>query len=129
MQVEWIEQAVQYAGKASIRHRRLPVQQVVWLVVALALYRHQSISEVLDDLDLALPNLQTPFVSKSAIGQARQRLGAAPLQALYDLSARAWCEQDARHYQFKGLRRCRPFLRQAACLAATVASSVGRAPE
>jgi hypothetical protein len=40
---EWIEQAVTYTGKASIRQRRLPAEQVVWLVVALALYRHQSI--------------------------------------------------------------------------------------
>lgn len=41
---EWIEQAGAYSGKASIRPRRLPAEQVVWLVVALALYRHQSIS-------------------------------------------------------------------------------------
>jgi hypothetical protein len=47
---EWIERAVAYTGKASIRHRRLPAEQVVWLVVGLALYRHQSISEVVDDL-------------------------------------------------------------------------------
>lgn len=45
---EWIEQAVAYTGKASIRKRRLPAEQVAWLVIALALYRHQSISEVVD---------------------------------------------------------------------------------
>lgn len=55
---EWIEDAVIYSGAASIRQRRLPAEQVVWLVVALALYRHKSISEVLDDLELALPNAQ-----------------------------------------------------------------------
>ena len=32
---EWIEQALAYTGKASIRKRRLPAEQVVWLVVAL----------------------------------------------------------------------------------------------
>jgi hypothetical protein len=100
---EWIEQAVAYTGKASIRKRRLPAEQVVWLVVALALYRHQSISEVVDDLDLALPDLQAPGVSKSAVSQARQRLGAEPLKALFDLSARAWTEQDRKQYLFKGL--------------------------
>lgn len=100
---EWIEQAVAYTGKASIRKRRLPAEQVVWLVVALALYRHQSISEVVDDLDLALPDLQVPCVSKSAVSQARQRLGAEPLKALFDLSARAWAEQDRKQYLFKGL--------------------------
>jgi hypothetical protein len=100
---EWIEQALAYTGKASVRHRRLPAEQVVWLVVALALYRHQSISEVVDDLDLALPDLQTPFVSKSAVAQARQRLGSEPLKALFELSAKAWSEQDRKQYLFKGL--------------------------
>jgi hypothetical protein len=101
---EWIQKALSYTGKASIRQRRLPAEQVVWLVVALALYRHQSIGEVLDNLDLALPDVEAPFVSKSAIAQARQRLGAAPLQELFEISARAWCAQDSKHYQFKGLR-------------------------
>ncbi|WP_334188686.1 IS4 family transposase [Noviherbaspirillum sp.] len=100
---EWIEQAVTYTGKASIRQRRLPAEQVVWLVVALALYRHQSISEVVDDLDLALPDMHTPFVSKSAVAQARQRLGADPLRALFEISAKAWSEQDRKRYLFKGL--------------------------
>jgi hypothetical protein len=53
---EWIERAVQATGTASIRRRRLPAEQVVWLVIALAMYRHWSISEVLDNLDLAPPN-------------------------------------------------------------------------
>ena len=100
---EWVEQAVAYTGKASIRQRRLPAEQVVWLVVALALYRHQSISEVVDDLDLALPDAQVPFVSKSAVAQARQRLGAEPLRALFEISAKAWSEQDRKQYLFKGL--------------------------
>jgi hypothetical protein len=52
---------------------------------------------------LALPDLQAPFVSKSAVAQARQRLGAEPLKALFDMSARAWTEQDSKQYLFKGL--------------------------
>lgn len=100
---EWIERAVALTGKASIRKRRLPAEQVVWLVIALALYRHQSISEVTDDLDLALPDAEAPFVSKSAIAQARQRVGPSPLKALFELSAHAWCAQDRKHYLFKGL--------------------------
>lgn len=101
---EWIEQAVQSTEATSIRHRRLPAEQVVWLMVALALYRHKSISEVLDDLGLALPNTQTPFVSKSAVAQARQRLGADPLKWLFEHSARHWSGQDRRVYLFKGLQ-------------------------
>jgi hypothetical protein len=69
---DWIEEAVVCTHSVSIRHRRLPAEQVLWLVISLALYRHKSIGEVLDDLGLALPDAQAPFVSKSAAAQARQ---------------------------------------------------------
>ena len=95
---------MQRTDATSIRHRRLPAEQVVWLMVALALYRHKSIGEVLDDLGLALPDSQTPFVSKSAAAQARQRLGSEPLKWLFDHSARHWSSQDRRAYLFKGLQ-------------------------
>ena len=75
---------------ASIRRRRLPAQQVVWLVIALALYRHQSSSEMVDELDLALPARDASFVSKSVVTQARQRTGAAPLAWLFRKSACNW---------------------------------------
>lgn len=101
---EWVEQAVANTGRASIRQRRLPAEQVVWLVIGLALYRHQSISEVVDSLDLALPDVQAPFVSKSAVAQARQRLGDEPLKWLFRTSARAWSEQESANYLFGGLR-------------------------
>ncbi|SFB08921.1 Insertion element 4 transposase N-terminal, partial [Collimonas sp. OK607] len=55
---DWIEQALGYTGKASIRQRRLPAQQVVWLVIALAIYRHRSVRQVMAELDLALPDLK-----------------------------------------------------------------------
>ncbi|SDR61162.1 transposase, IS4 family [Paraburkholderia tuberum] len=71
-------------------------------MIALALYRHQSISEVVDELDLALPTPQASFVSKSAIGQARQRTDAAPLAWLFHESARNWVAQDQAKYLFKG---------------------------
>lgn len=99
----WIEDALCCSGSASIRRRRLPAEQVVWLVIALAPYRHQSMPEVLETLDLALPRRDTPFVSKSAITQARQRLGHAPLAQLFEVSAKAWCGQDAARHQWRGL--------------------------
>ena len=72
-------------------------------MIALAIYRHKSISEVLDDLGLAVPDSQTPFVSKSAAAQARQRLGSNPLKWLFDRSAQDWSSQDRRAFIFKGL--------------------------
>ena len=40
---DWIIRALSSTGKASVRRRKLPAEQVVWLVIALALYRNQSI--------------------------------------------------------------------------------------
>lgn len=101
---EWVEEAINCTEAASIRKRRLPAEQVVWLVVALAMYRHKSVSEVLDDLELALPDARVRHLSKSAAAQARQRLGAEPLRWLFAKSGMAWSEQDRSAYAFKGLQ-------------------------
>ena len=96
--LSWIDEALDATGTASIRRRRLPAEQVVWLVIALALYRHQSMPEVLATLDLSLPTASDATVSKSAVTQARQRLGPAPLAQLFERTARTWCAQDAKRH-------------------------------
>lgn len=100
---EWVEAALIEQGKASIRHRRLPAQQVVWLVIGLALYRHRSIAQVLAELDLALPNDASPFVTNGAVTKARSRLGCEPVEWLFRKSAKAWSDQDKDSYLFNGL--------------------------
>jgi hypothetical protein len=100
--LEWIEAALANKGKASIRHRRLPAQQVVWLVIALALFRHRSIGDVLAELDLALPDVTTPFVTDGAVVRARQRLGPEPMELLFQMSSKAWISQDREAHLFKG---------------------------
>lgn len=100
---EWIEAALLANDKASIRSRRLPAQQVVWLVISLALYRRMSVKDIVDTLDLALPELAERCITSSATTQARQRLGADPLKWLFEKSARQWISHDQGHYLFKGL--------------------------
>ena len=104
MPTQWIESALGYTGKASIRHRRLPAEQVVWLVIALAIYRHRSIRQLLGELNFALPDLHDTCLTDSAVTQARQRLGEEPLAWLFATSARAWHEQDAKRSDFHGLQ-------------------------
>jgi hypothetical protein len=99
----WIEESLACTGTASIRRRRLPAEQVVWLVIALALYRGTSMSEVLESLDLALPSGSSSAVTRAGISQARQRLGAEPLAVLFERTAQAWCALDAASYAWKGL--------------------------
>jgi len=98
----WIDDAIRSTDKASIRRRRLPAEKVVFLVIALALYRQHSASEVVDELDIALPKMDGAFVSKSAITQARQRVGPAPVEWLFKESAKNWITESADQAKFKG---------------------------
>lgn len=100
---EWVDAALVANGKASVRTRRLPAQQVVWLVISLALYRRMSVKDIVDSLDLALPELADRCITSSATTQARQRVGAEPLKWLFEKSARQWIVHDQAHYLFKGL--------------------------
>jgi hypothetical protein len=52
---EWIEEALRATGTATLRRRRLPAEQVVWLVLGMALFKDRSITDVVNKLDLALP--------------------------------------------------------------------------
>jgi len=50
--VEWVESAINLADKATIRRRRLPSEQVLWLVMGMALFRNEPISEVATRLNV-----------------------------------------------------------------------------
>jgi hypothetical protein len=43
---------------ATVRSRRLPAEQVVWLVIGMALFRNRSIQDIVNKLDLALPGVR-----------------------------------------------------------------------
>ena len=58
---------------------------------------------MLESLDLVLPTRDESAVSRSAITQARQRLGADPLDTLFKRTAKAWCAQDTARHTWKGL--------------------------
>src|SRR5580698_5490096 len=74
--------------KTSVRERDLPAHVVIYYVIALALYMQSSYREVLRCLLEGVQWLLDPSVSikvagKSGISQARSRLGAEPVKALY----------------------------------------------
>ena len=84
----WIEQALAATGKASVRRRKLPADHAVWLVIGLALFRHMSLWQVVEQMALTLDGQDLP-VPSSSVG-ARQRLGAEPLAHLFGLLTQAW---------------------------------------
>ncbi|PAT36694.1 DDE transposase, partial [Vandammella animalimorsus] len=102
---QWIAQALAATGCASVRKRKLPAERVVWLVIALAMYRHQSMAQVVADLDLALSDEINPDIAKSALTQARQRLGQEPLSQLFGMSAAVWDQRHQQGRSWRGLAR------------------------
>ncbi|BFL82371.1 hypothetical protein LFREDSHE_28150 [Shewanella baltica] len=54
--MDWVAEAVQQTGRASLRTRRFPAEQAVWLVLGIGLMRNRSIQQVCDTLSLAFPD-------------------------------------------------------------------------
>ena len=104
LDAEWIAQALQATGTATIRRRKLPAEYVVRLVIGMGLLRDRSIREVVRHLDLVLPaGPRRVAVSGSAIVQARERLGPEPLAALFAQSAAVWGAAAVDAERWRGL--------------------------
>lgn len=99
--LEWVDDALEHTGKASIRSRRLPAELVVWLVVGMALFRDLPIDFVIRELELFLGDPKPP--SKSAVSQARARLGSEPLRVLFERISTYWASKSARRLHWRDL--------------------------
>ena len=103
----WIAQALQATGTATVRRRKLPAEYVVWIVVGMGLLRDRSIQEVVRHLDLVLPDADASTgrgtATGSAVVQARDRLGAEPLAALFTQTAEPWSVASADTHRWRGL--------------------------
>ena len=98
---EWVRQALQRTDTETIRRRKLPNEAVVWLVMAIALFRGFSIPSVLKHLGLArakAPQRPSPSgtpVSSAGVADARRRIGAGPLLELFYLTSQRWSQEFA----------------------------------
>lgn len=81
------EEVLANSSRGSKRASPLRALMVVWLVVAMALYRSQSIANVFQKLlywiGRAEPMLGRRPVTPEALYHARERLGASPLKLLF----------------------------------------------
>ena len=101
---EWIEQALMATGTATIRRRRLPADQIVWLAIGMALMRDLPLADVVDRLDLVLPTPSAKPVASGAVSQARSRLGAEPMEWLFARAAGEWADQSAAAHAWRELK-------------------------
>lgn len=84
-----VQEVLAQTGRASQRQRNLPAHVMVYYVIALALYMEVSYGEVLrcllEGLEwLGMEVRRIRRTGRSAISQARARLGVEPLRKLYD---------------------------------------------
>lgn len=88
-----VDEVIAGVGRTEQRHRSLPARVMAYFAIGMALYSEGSYEDVLaqltDGLSWALGWTETfRPPSKSAIFQARARLGAEPLAALFERVAR-----------------------------------------
>lgn len=104
-----IEEVLAETGKASQRERLLPAPAVVYYVMALALWREAPLEEVLRIVCEGLQWLgggkaEAVQASKSAISQARSRLGPEVMRQLADRVLRPLAAPGAPGAWYRGLR-------------------------
>lgn len=103
--LEWIKACLEEPGVAKLRRRKFPVENVVWLIVGMALFRNRSISEIVERLDLVMPGKdgERQDIAKGSIPPARDRLGVEPLRSLFEATAKRWAEESVKRYPWRGL--------------------------
>lgn len=99
---EWILQALEDTDTVTVRRRRLPAEDMIWLVIGMSLLRDRKIVEVARTLEIGGRG-HKKAVSESAVFQARARLGQEPVQWLFAQSAKTWAHKCAADDRFKGL--------------------------
>ncbi|MFI0764683.1 IS4 family transposase [Streptomyces sp. NPDC021218] len=82
---EMVDEVLAATRAVQRRVRLVPARVTVYLLLAGALFAELGYRQVFDRLCAGLAGLAPARPSGSALRQARQRLGAAPMKALFDL--------------------------------------------
>jgi hypothetical protein len=114
---ELVDQVVAETGRREQRRRLLPARVMVYYVLALALFSHAAYEEVMRCLveGLGWARRQPPGPPRrswpawhvpgtTAIAEARARLGAAPLRALFGVAARPLAEPTTKGAWYRDWR-------------------------
>ena len=102
-----VSTALETAGVATLRKRRLPLEAMIWCVIAMALFRRMSAWDAASRMGIMLPG-QKPLVAPSAIVQGRQRLGSAAVrEVLFPDSTTLACQRQSPHLGRFAPAQCR----------------------
>ena len=82
--IEWVESALRLSSSATIRRRRLPADQVLWLVLGMALFRDEPVHEVARRLNICAQGLASDqLLARSDITNARKISARRPLNIYF----------------------------------------------
>mgnify|MGYP001174534173 CR=1 FL=1 len=103
--IEWVESALHLSTNATIRRRRLPADQVLWLVLGMALFRNEPVNEVARRLNICAQGLANDsLLARSGVSKARQRLGADPVEWLFRQTGVQWGRERYPDDDWEGLQ-------------------------
>src|SRR3984957_9465259 len=99
-----VDEVIEAEGRTQQRHRSLPARVMAYFAIAMGLYSEGSYEDVLGQLTDGLAGAsgwreQYRLPGKSAIFQARERLGSGPLASLF---ARVACPLGGRRLRGRG---------------------------
>lgn len=98
---EVVALALNDATKPTKRQRNLPNDVILWVVVAMSLFRHVALTQLTQRLGV-LGDAGKRLAS-SSISEARTRLGTGPLRVLFEELSMRWAHQAASFHPWKGL--------------------------
>lgn len=96
-----IQSCLESNGVATLRKRKLPMDAMIWAVIGMALFRTESVRQLINKLDIVLPQ-EVDYVARSAVTQARKKLGSAVVRDVFHQTSSVWNER-AEHPQWCGL--------------------------
>ncbi|WP_026375605.1 IS4 family transposase [Aestuariibacter salexigens] len=96
-----IQSCLDANGVATLRKRKLPMDAMIWAVIGMALFRTESVRQLINKLDIVLPQ-EVDYVARSAFTQARKKLGSDVVKDVFYRTAKTWHER-AEHPHWWGL--------------------------
>ncbi|AOT07969.1 IS4 family transposase [Pseudoalteromonas luteoviolacea] len=101
LEPEIIQACLESNSVATLRKRKLPMDAMIWAVIGMSLFRTESVRQLINKLDIVLPQ-DVDYVARSAVTQARKKLGSNVVQDVFYRTAQTWHER-AEHPHWNGL--------------------------
>lgn len=103
--IEWAASALDLSAQATISPRRLPCDQILRLVLGMALFRGEPIHEAARHLNICAQGLAPhDLLARNGVTEARKRQGADPVEWLFRKTGNQWDRERYDDDTWQGLQ-------------------------